>query len=259
MPAIALLLEQAGLAAARITPEIVAAVEALIARGMVAEQAASVIASQMEEVEAGTAAAATRSPRSRTPSAAADRRAPGTAAVRRVRGSAQPAAPTPPASSKFKSFAKSAAGHLGTAAAFTVLPMLAMRLFEGSPEDQMRRSMEIQEQMEAERMSRMGGGDGGEDALLSAMGGGYGGMEGLVGRGEPMDSTDMKYADNMTKHVSDLAYKMKKAREARPSGNDELERIIAGESARIASLQSERVLTPLEIIQFAEMSHGAIP
>jgi hypothetical protein len=250
MPAIALLLEQAGLAAARITPEIVAAVEALIARGMVAEQAASVIASQMEEVEAGTAAAATRSPRSRTP---------GTASVRRVRGSAQPAAPTPPASSKFKSFAKGAAGHLGTAAAFSVLPMLAMRLFDGSPEDQMRHSMEIQEKLEAERMARMGGGGGGEDALLSAMGGGYGGMEGLVGRGEPLDSTDMKYADDMTKHVSDLAYKMKKAREARPSGNDELERIIAGESARIASLQSERVLTPLEIIQFAEMSHGAIP
>jgi hypothetical protein len=137
--------------------------------------------------------------------------------------------------------------------------MLAMRLIEGSPEDQMRRSMEIQEQLESERMARMGGGYGSEDALLSAMGGGYGGMEGLVGRGEPMDSTDMKYADDMTKHVSDLAYKMKKAREARPSGNDELERIIAGESARIASLQSERVLTPLEIIQFAEMSHGAIP
>jgi hypothetical protein len=243
IPAITLLTE-AGMAAAAITPAVIAAFDALVNSGVSDEEAAATIAAQ---ASSGRTAS---SPRARTP---------GTAAVRRVRGSAQPAAPTPPASSKFKSFAKGVGVNLGAAAAFSVLPMLAMRFFDGSPEDQMRRSMEIQEQMEAERMARMGGGGGGEDALLSAMGGGYGGMEGLVGRGEPLDSTDMKYADDMTKHVSDLAYKMKKAREARPSGNDELERIIAGESARIASLQSERVLTPLEIIQFAEMSHGAIP
>jgi hypothetical protein len=140
--------------------------------------------------------------------------------------------------------------------------MLAMRLFDGSPEDQVRRSMEIQEQMEAERMARMGGagsGGGGDAALLAALGGGGGGVEGLIDGGRPMDSAELKYNNDLTKHVSDLAYKMKAARDARPSANNELERIIAGESARIASLQSERVLTPLEIIQFAEMSHGAIP
>ena len=253
MPAIALLLEEAGLAAAAITPEIIAAVEALIGRGVAAEEAAATVASQMGAVEAGTAATAARG----AANVAARSRAAGTTAARRVRG-AVPAAAAEVPESRLKAFGKSAGGHVAGIAAFSLLAPLFNRMIEGSPEDQMRHSMEIQEKLEAERMGRMGGG-GSEDALLAALGGGYGGMEGLVGRGEPMDSTDMKYANEMTKHVSDLAYKMKKARDARPTGNDELERIIAGESARIASLQSERVLTPLEIIQFAEMSHGAIP
>jgi hypothetical protein len=256
VPAIPLLIE-AGMAAAAITPAMIAAFDALVSKGVSDQEAAAAIAAKANSVGSigspGASAPSANSPRAR---------APGASAVRRVRGSAQPAAPTPPASSKFKSFAKGVGGNLGTAAAFAVLPMLAMRLFDGSPEDQVRRSMEIQEQMEAERMARMGGagsGGGGDAALLAALGGGGGGVEGLIDGGRPMDSAELKYNNDLTKHVSDLAYKMKAARDARPSANNELERIIAGESARIASLQSERVLTPLEIIQFAEMSHGAIP
>ena len=250
LPAIPMLIN-AGMAAAAITPAVISAFNALVDKGVPDKEAAAAIAAKANSV------GSIGSPSANSPRA----RAPGASAARRVRGSV-PAVKPVAGPGKLKGFGRTAAGLAGAGLAFTAIGELANYLLHGSPEQQMRASMELQERMESERMARMGGaggGGGGDAALLAALGGGGGGVEGLIDGGRPMASAERKYNNDLTEHVSDLAYKMQAAREARPSANDELERIIAGESARIASLQSERVLTPLEIIQFAEMSHGAIP
>lgn len=118
------------------------------------------------------------------------------------------------------------------------------RLIEGSPEDQMRRQMETQDQLEMERVARMGGGmmEGGE-------------LGGLVGGG-PRDLAGLMAEDQMLSELSDAAYSLDRARNARWKGSDELERVLEGQTARIAALQSERTMSPLEIIQMMEMMRG---
>ena len=124
-----------------------------------------------------------------------------------------------------------AIGTLASAAAFP----LVSRMLEGSPEEQMRRQYKVQRELEAEDMA-----------------GGAAGLDGLVGGQQAMSLSDMMAEADLLRDVTESAYKLKKAREERPRYLDELNDILEGQTARVAALQSERVLSPLEIIQMME-------
>ena len=129
---------------------------------------------------------------------------------------------------------------LGSAIAGGASFPLVDRLINGSPEEQ----AAIQEQIENERMARQSGA-GNPD------------MAGLVGgRGAPMDLEALIAEDELTRQGSGLARKLYKARSARNPLDDRLAEILGESTARIAAIQSERVLTPIEIIQMMEMAGG---
>jgi hypothetical protein len=133
---------------------------------------------------------------------------------------------------------------LGSAIAGGASFPLVDRLINGSPEEQMRRQAAIQEQIENERMARQSGA-GNPD------------MAGLVGgRVAPMDLESLIAEDELTNQGSRLARKLYKARSARNPLDDRLAEILGESTARIAAIQSERVLTPIEIIQMMEMAGG---
>lgn len=110
-------------------------------------------------------------------------------------------------------------------------------------EQMMRRQMELQEEFEQRRMMRGGMGDD------------MGDMAGLVS-GRSRSLTDLIAEDDMLSELEKVSYKMDRARRARSTGDQELDRILAGQTARIAALQSQRTLSPLEVIQMAEMISG---
>jgi hypothetical protein len=133
---------------------------------------------------------------------------------------------------------------LGSAIAGGASFPLIDRLMNGSLEDQMRRQAAVQEQIENERMARQSGA-GNPD------------MAGLVGgRVSPMDLESLIAEDELTNQGSRLARKLYKARSARNPLDDRLAEILGESTARIAAIQSERVLTPIEIIQMMEMAGG---
>jgi hypothetical protein len=133
---------------------------------------------------------------------------------------------------------------LGSAIAGGASFPLVDRLINGSPEEQMRRQAAVQEQIENERMARQSGA-GNPD------------MAGLVGgRVSPMDLESLIAEDELTNQGSRLARKLYKARSARNPLDDRLAEILGESTARIAAIQSERVLTPIEIIQMMEMAGG---
>jgi hypothetical protein len=133
---------------------------------------------------------------------------------------------------------------LGSAIAGGASFPLVDRLMNGSLEEQMRRQAAIQEQIENERMARQSGA-GNPD------------MAGLVGgRVAPMDLEALIAEDELTRQGSGLARKLYKARSARNPLDDRLAEILGESTARIAAIQSERVLTPIEIIQMMEMAGG---
>ena len=113
-----------------------------------------------------------------------------------------------------------------------------------SEEDQermLRRQLEIQDEFEQQRAARMGGGM--ED------------LGGLVGGGR-RSLSDLVAEDDMLAELERVSYDLDRADRARGSRDSELERIIGGQSARIAALQSQRTLTPIEVIQMMEMIGG---
>ena len=116
------------------------------------------------------------------------------------------------------------------------------RLVHGSMEDQMRQQMEIGERLEMERAMRGGrGGPMPSEAELA----------GLVGGGR-RSLTDLMAEDEIMREVAQTARSMDRLKRVRPYGSRDLENILAGETARIAALQSPRALTPLEVIQMLE-------
>ena len=128
-------------------------------------------------------------------------------------------------------------------AASQALPIIAWegvsRLMHGSAEDQMREQMRIAEKLEAER-------GGGQPAGMAE-------LSGLVGGGVPEESlAQLMGEDQLYEGVAQAAYDLDRARSRRPRYLDELEDILAGQHARVASLQAERVLSPLEVIQMLE-------
>jgi len=60
----------------------------------------------------------------------------------------------------------------------------------------------------------------------------------------------------MTGDAARLGRKFARLEQSRPKYMDELDQIIAGQQARIASLQEERVLTPYEIMSMVEALGG---
>jgi len=133
---------------------------------------------------------------------------------------------------------------LGSALAGGASYPLMDRIMNGSPEDQMRRQAAVQEQIENERMARQSGA-GNPD------------MAGLVGGSiSPMDLEALLAEDELTYQGAGLARKLYKARNARNPLDDRLAEILGESTARIAAIQSERVLTPIEIIQMMEMAGG---
>ena len=114
------------------------------------------------------------------------------------------------------------------------------RLIYGSREDQMREQFDLQRKLEQEEMGRMGD-----------MGGVQGGPVGGAMMAPQDDSMyDLMEAEKMTGRMNTFAKNRNRAMEAlaRPSGSEEMERLLAGEEARIRSIQSPRQLTPYEIM-----------
>lgn len=151
-------------------------------------------------------------------------------------------------------FTKAAGAKIGAHALSTIGGIAAWegisRLLHGSTEDQMRKQMEIGEKLEAERMAKMGGSapmaPGAEAELSSLMAEG-GGRRSL---------TDLMAEDEMLREVAKGSLALRKARGQRSYGSRELQDLLAGQTARIAALQSERGLTPLEVIQMMEALGG---
>jgi len=128
---------------------------------------------------------------------------------------------------------------IGSVAAYPLIE----RLLYGSREDQMREQLEIQDQFERERM---GGSMPGAD---------MGDLGGLVGGGR-MSLSDLMAEEALTRKAAGAGRALERLSQARPRYMDELEQIIGGQSARIAALQSERTMTPLEIISMVEGGFG---
>ena len=108
------------------------------------------------------------------------------------------------------------------------------RMIEGSPESQMRRQMALQAEFEGQQNA---------DAAA---------LEALMSKRAAPSVSELLGEAALMKQVEEASYKLKKARNKRPQYLDELGDIVAGQHARIAALQSERTLSPIEIIQMME-------
>lgn len=123
-------------------------------------------------------------------------------------------------------------------AAVPAMGAVTNRLIEGSPESQMRRQMEIQQEFQNQQTQDMSG------------------LEGLMSRQEAPSLSELMGENALFKEVEEASYKLKKARNRRPKYLDELGDIVAGQHARIAALQGERTPSALEIIQMMEGMGG---
>lgn len=121
---------------------------------------------------------------------------------------------------------------LGTLSTLAFLPQ-AFGYGQPSEEDQermMRRQLEIQDEFERKRA-----------------GGEMGDLAGLVGGGR-RDLAQLMNEAEEAQYMADVGESLGRLGRTRNRQMDELEAILAGETARIAQLQSPRTLTPLEII-----------
>ena len=137
-----------------------------------------------------------------------------------------------PAASRFGGVPGFLAGTVLSAAAFPLIE----RLVYGSREDQMREQFETQRKIEEEEAAKMGG-----------MGGVPGGPM-MVGDDRSMQQLLQEEQDSL----ADLGYASSRNRTlgalGSPSGTNELESLLAGQEARIRSIQAPRQLTPYEIM-----------
>lgn len=129
--------------------------------------------------------------------------------------------------------ASSALGNLvGLAGIGVGLPYLfgAGQPSEEEQERMLRRQLEIQDEFERSRA-----------------GGGMGDLSGLVGGGR-RDLAQLMNDAEEAQYMADVGESLGRLGRTRNRQMDELDAILAGETARIAQLQSPRTLTPLEII-----------
>ena len=108
---------------------------------------------------------------------------------------------------------------------------------EAEQERMLRRQLEIQDEFDQRRAGRAGGDLGG---LMDETGGGGMGLAGLMRQ------------DELTDQYAMLADDLDRSMRTRSVYDKELERILAGSTARLAQLQSPRTLSPVEIIQMVE-------
>ena len=111
---------------------------------------------------------------------------------------------------------------------------------EEEQERMLRRQLEIQDEFEKKRA---GGGAGGAEIDPE--------LAGLIQQ-RPRDMTGLLMDEDFSRQMAEVAKEMGKMQRQRPRGSSELEGIIAGNEAALAQLQSERVLSPMEIIQMLE-------
>jgi hypothetical protein len=107
---------------------------------------------------------------------------------------------------------------------------------EEEQERMLRRQLEIQDEFEQQRAARAGGG--------------MGELEGLVGGGPRMGVPELTAIEELTRKYGATQNQIDRLMQRRV--NPELEALLAGNTARIAQMQSQRALTPLELIQIAE-------
>ena len=122
---------------------------------------------------------------------------------------------------------------LGSAAAFTIVPMILDRLMHGSEEDQMRHQMELQQKVAGVEPAPAGGAPGAAYVQY-----------------EQPSMVDLAAGRDLTDSMLKLGTANRNFQRnlARPSGTSELESLLAGDEARMRQLQSERILTPYEIM-----------
>ena len=149
------------------------------------------------------------------------------------------------------SWAKWAGVTAGAGALFGLVGEVQNRAVHGSAEDQMRESIEIQRKLEMEEMQRQGispatmGMSGIDDPELA----------GLLRR-PSRSMTSLLMDEDFTEQLADVAKSFKKAERARSPRSSELDGIIAGNEAALAQIQSERILSPMELIQMIEGMNG---
>lgn len=149
------------------------------------------------------------------------------------------------------SWAKWAGVTAGAGALFGLVGEVQNRAVHGSTEDQMRASIEIQRKLEMEEMQRQGispatmGMSGIDDPELA----------GLLRR-PSRSMTSLLMDEEFTDQLVNVAKSFKKAERARSPRSSELDGIIAGNEAALAQIQSERILSPMELIQMIESMNG---
>ena len=149
------------------------------------------------------------------------------------------------------SWAKWAGATAGAGALFGLVGEVQNRAVHGTTEDQMRESIEIQRKLEMEEMQRQGispatmGMSGIDDPELA----------GLLRR-PSRSMTSLLMDEDFTEQLADVAKSFKKAERARSPRSSELDGIIAGNEAALAQIQSERILSPMELIQMFESMNG---
>jgi len=149
------------------------------------------------------------------------------------------------------SWAKWAGATAGAGALFGLVGEVQNRAVHGTAEDQMRESIEIQRKLEMEEMQRQGispatmGMSGIDDPELA----------GLLRR-PSRSMTSLLMDEDFTSQLADVAKSFKKAERARSPRSSELDGIIAGNEAALAQIQSERILSPMELIQMIESMNG---
>lgn len=138
-----------------------------------------------------------------------------------------------------------ASGTLGNLVGLAGIGLSVPYLFgAGQPSEEeqermMRRQLEIQDEFEQRRAQRMGGGM--DEA-------------GLVGGGAPMSLASMMADERETRSLANIARSLR--RSPFEGMNPELEELLAGSTARLAALQSQRPLSPIEVMQMLEGIDG---
>ena len=148
-------------------------------------------------------------------------------------------------------WAKWAGVTAGAGGLFGLVGEVQNRAVHGTVEDQMRQSIEIQRKLEMEEMQRQGmspatmGMSGIDDPELA----------GLLRR-PSRSMTSLLMDEEFTQQLADVSKSFKKAERARSPRSSELDGIIAGNEAALAQIQSERILSPMELIQMIEGMNG---
>lgn len=145
-------------------------------------------------------------------------------------------------------FMRTMAGNIPLALAFTLIPMIVDRLASGSEEEQMRNSMLTQKKIQDELDG--GGGEMGDD---------MGGMAGLMEEEPRMgdllaEQSELSSARNLGYAGGNLNEKM--YRGSNFGNSSQLAGLIGGDTARLAQLQSERTLSPAEIMSIINSDRG---